>query len=31
VPLVLPVLGLWWFRRVDRAAHEPAGDATVTS
>ena len=24
VPLVLPVLGLWWFRRVDRAAHEPA-------
>ena len=24
VPLVLPVLGLWWFRRVDRAAHERA-------
>ncbi len=28
VPLVLPVLGLWWFRRVDRAADEDEpGDA----
>lgn len=32
VPLVLPVLGLWWFRRVDRGeAGAAAGDATVTS
>ncbi len=28
VPLVLPVLGLWWFRRVDRGeAEEPAQEA----
>ena len=32
VPLVLPVLGLWWFRRVDRGeADETAGDAPVPS
>ena len=32
VPLVLPVLGLWWFRRVDRGATDgpPADDVTVT-
>jgi hypothetical protein len=39
VPLVLPVLGLWWFRHVDRQAAEeatdgppepPADDARVT-
>ncbi len=30
VPLVLPVLGLWWFRRVDRGeADEPARDVTT--
>lgn len=32
VPLVLPVLGLLWFRRVEREARESAtGDAAVTS
>ena len=31
VPLVLPVLGLWWFRRVEReAAADSTDDAPVT-
>ena len=31
VPLVLPVLGLWWFRRVERGeAEERVDDGRVT-